>query len=122
MVDWQTQLQNPATRQYVPIPKHSGGPTEGRHGTVMDLAFAEALEVLQGAVYDPAAATGTKAPSLWGHRHGKVYRFMWDGLGGWHGYPADEKPPNAVLQHWREDGTISEPEYGKIRRYPNRGS
>ncbi len=121
MSDWQTQLENPATRQYAPIPKHSGGPTRGRHGTVMNLSFAEALQVLRAATYDHGAETAGKPPSLWGYCQGKVYRFMWDGAGAWHGYPADEKPPQAVLQQWREDGTISEVEYGKIRRLPNRG-
>ena len=122
MADWQTQLQTPAARRYVPIPKHGGSPTQGRRGTVMDLAFGEAVEALCAAVYDPALPAGGKAPSLWGYRDGKVYRFMWDNAGGWHGYPADEKPPNAVLQQWRQNGTISEAEYGKVRRYPNRGS
>ena len=30
MADWQTQLQTPAARRYVPIPKHGGSPTQGR--------------------------------------------------------------------------------------------
>jgi len=122
MLDWKAQLQNPMLRHYEPIAKHSGGPTKGVRGTFMDLLLAEAVEVLRTAIYDRAKATGGKAPSLWAYHNGKIYRFMWDNMGGWHGYPTVEKPPNTVLQQWRDDGTITEPEYGKIRRYPNRGS
>jgi hypothetical protein len=123
MADWQTQIRVPSVRQYVPIPKHSGGPTQGRRGTPMDLDFVQAQQVLREAVYDPVALTSaTKAPSLWAYHEARIYRFMWDNFGGWHGYPTEEKPPNAVLQHWRQTGVITEPEYSKIRRYPNRGS
>jgi len=122
MADWRNQLQNPALRKYEPISKHGGGYTPGVHGAVMDLGRAAAAEVLHAAIYDPGAAAGNKAPSLWSYRDGKTYRFMWDNQGAWHGYPAEEKPPNAVLQQWRDNGTITEAEFGKIRKYPARGA
>jgi hypothetical protein len=122
MADWKTQAQNAALRKYEPIPKHSGGYTGGAQGTIMDLGAAAAGVELRAAVFDPAAALGNKAPSLWGYRSGRIYRFMWDNQGAWHGYPAEEKPPNAVLQQWRDNGTITEAEFGKIRKYPARGA
>jgi hypothetical protein len=87
----------------------------------MDLSPEVALEVLRAATYDPAETERRVTPSLWGYRNGVIYRFMFDGVARWHGYPTDEKPPNAVLQQWRDNGTITNAEYGKIRRYPNRG-
>ncbi len=122
MADWKSQLQNPALRRYEATPKHGGGYTAGAQGTIMDLGPGAAAELLRAAIFDPGIAAGNKAPSLWGYRNGKIYRFMWDNQGAWHGYPAEEKPPNAVLQQWRDNGTITEAEFGKIRKYPARGA
>jgi hypothetical protein len=122
MADWKSQLEHPALRQYEATAKHGGGYTGGTQGTIMDLGAAAAAELLRAAIFDPSGAAGNKAPSLWGYRDGKVYRFMWDNQGAWHGYPAQEKPPNAVLQQWRDNGTITEAEFGKIRKFPARGA
>jgi hypothetical protein len=118
MSDCRTQLVTAAIRQYEEISKH--GP--GGFGTTMDLSAAEALELLRAAIYDPVEAT-RGVPSLWGYRDGRVYRFMCNGRvpAAWHGYPADEKPPNAVLQLWRSQRTISEADYNRLRRLPARG-
>lgn len=113
------QLRNPQLRRYDPIPKH--GP--GGHGSPMDLGIAEATELLQAAIYDPHQ-TGNSTPSLWGFRNGRVYRFMCDNTqpASWHGYPADEKPPNAVLQQWRAQEVITNAEFNRLRRLPGRGN
>ena len=118
MSTWKLQLAEPNLREYDPIHQHD---PRGPDKTIMDLSPLMAAEVLRAAKYDPAAASGDKAPPLWGYCHGKVYRFMYDNAGRWHGYPVEEKPPNAVLQQWRQSGTLSEAEFGKIRRYANRG-
>jgi hypothetical protein len=112
------QLTNAAVRQYEDIPKHG----RGGFGTTMDLSAIEALAVLRAAIYDTAEAT-RGILSLWGYHGGRVYRFMCNGRtpAAWHGYPADEKPPNAVLQQWRTHRTISEAEFNKLRRLPSRG-
>jgi hypothetical protein len=116
------QLDHPTMRRYRPTPKHAGGYTPGVHGEIMDLTPPEATKLLQAASYDPATATNAKAPSLWGHQNGKIYRFMWDNSASWHGYPVKEKPPQAVLKQWQQSGTITQSEYGKILHYPNRGN
>jgi hypothetical protein len=87
----------------------------------MNLPPLLAGEVLQAARYDPQDAQGAKAPALWSYYQGTIYRFHWNNAGAWHGYPAAEKPPNAVLQQWRQTGQLSEAEFGKIRRLPARG-
>ena len=112
------QMLNPLLRRYDPIAKH--GP--GGHGTPMDLGIIEATELLRAAIYDPTEAMQS-TPSLWGYRNGRVYRFMCDNAqpASWHGYPADEKPPNAVLQQWRTEDVITNAEFNKLRRLPSRG-
>jgi hypothetical protein len=122
MSDWKLQLQQPLLRQYATVPKHSGGFTPGRQGTIMDLSPLFAEEVLRAARYDTSAASGEKAPSLWGYYDGRIYRFMWDNVDAWHGYPTEEKPPNDVLRQWRQNGNLTQAELGKIRRLPGRGN
>lgn len=121
MSDWRLQLAAPWVRVYEATGKHGGGFTPGRQGTLMDLGPAVTLGVLRGAICAEEAISGDKAPSLWAYHGGRVYRFMWDNQGAWHGYPTEEKPPNSVLQKWRENGTINEAEFGKLRRLPGRG-
>jgi len=114
---WKRQLQNPDLRKFDP---EYHGHLALREKTKMDLRSDEALAVLREAVYDLAKAAN-KAPSLWGIREGKIYRFMFDNRGVWHGYPVLEKPPNLVLQQWRKKGKITNAEYTKILNLPNRG-
>ncbi len=122
MDHWKLQLRQPQMRKYDPISKHSSASHRGRRGSIMDLKPTDALRVLRAACFDPAYLERDNAPSLWAFENGGIYRFMFDNDAAWHGYPAQEKPPNAVLQRWRNDGTITEAEYGKIRRLPNRGN
>lgn len=114
---WEAELKNPALRRF-DAAYH--GDVALLRKTKMDLKPADALAVLRDAVYDTAEAAG-KAPSLWGFKDGKIYRFMFDNRGLWHGYPAAEKPPMGVLRQWLADKKITNAEYGKILQLPHRG-
>jgi hypothetical protein len=114
---WLQQIRHPESRQFDPA---YHGDVALLRKTKMDLSKDDALAVLRKAVYD-AAETAGKAPSLWGIRNGKIYRFMFDNRGVWHGYPTAEKPPTAVLRQWLASHEITKAEYGKMLLLPHRG-
>ncbi|WP_437906348.1 hypothetical protein WME95_50570 [Sorangium sp. So ce327] len=118
---WKQQLTSPALRKYAPTPKHAGRGGPGVKGTIMDLDDAQARQLLQSALHDAAAPLRDKAPRLWGYRNGKVYQFHYDNAGGWHGFSDDVKPPDYVIQQWRATKAISEAEFNRVRKLPNRG-
>jgi len=63
---------------------------------------------------------GILAPNgrqIYGYHNGKVYEFMPDNGGGYHGYPVPgTEVPAQVLRTMRDQGTISSAQYGRLIR------
>ena len=129
---WKRQLLNPGMRQFN---AEYHGEVALLRKTKMDLPKEEAEAVLRSALYEVSEA-GAKAPSLWGIKDGKIYRFFFDNQKAWHGYPvtgvenprlfrgkliADEKPPTSILREWVARGDLSRAEYKKMLHLLQRG-
>ncbi|MGZ8177571.1 hypothetical protein ACXVUM_06525 [Williamsia sp. SKLECPSW1] len=77
-------------RVYKRHDKHNKSmPTQGPHGSEMDLPDDEAQRVL-----DRAVGSDKKGKKLWGAKDGKVYEFVPDNTGGWHGYIQEDPKTN----------------------------
>jgi RHS repeat-associated protein len=87
---------------------------EGGWGTEMDLDPETAQEVLDGAIADPNNPNSNK---LYGYHDGKIYVFVPDNAGKYHGYPVEgNEVPNSVLRDMRKRGVITNREYERLRK------
>jgi len=92
-------------RNYAPSPKHKAG----GWGTLMDLDDMTAQEVLNNGM--------EHGKQVYGYHGGKVYEFQPDNVGGYHGYPIPgTEAPSQYLRELKNNGTISNAEYTRLRK------
>ena len=94
-------------RKYVPNPKHTPRSskalqTSKKPGqpTLMDLDDETAQKVLDEGIQHER--------NIYGYHDGRFYKFHYDNVGGYHGYPIKGKMvPNNVLNQMRDEGRIT---------------